>query len=287
MADCSGVISQLLIYPVKSCAGIAISETKLTPTGLAMDREWMIVDQHGQFLTQRQCPHMVWITPSLSDRALTLSAPQTPSVSIDLNFRGKPVQVTVWRDTLTADDMGDEVAQWLDHFLAIPGKQFRLVRFSPQARRLSAHEWTRGLDAPNKFSDGFAVLIVTQDALDELNAKLVERGHAPVGMQRFRPNIVIEGLEAHAEDHLERLTVQTVAGPIELDLVKPCPRCPIPDIDPFTASSSPEVSQTLGQYRSLDQMDGAICFGMNAIVRGGVGYTLHAGQAFIADYKFE
>ena len=287
MADCSGVISQLLIYPVKSCAGVAISEAKLTPTGLAMDREWMIVDQHGQFLTQRQCPHMVWITPSLSEHALTLSAPQTSSVSMDLNFRGKQIEVTVWRDTLIANDMGDEVARWLDNFLAIPGKQFRLVRFSPQAQRLSAHDWTRGLDAPNKFSDGFAVLIVTQEALDELNAKLVKLGHTPVSMLRFRPNIVIEGLEAHAEDHLERFTVQTAAGPIELDLVKPCPRCPIPDIDPFTASSSPEVSQALAQYRRLDQMEGAICFGMNAIVRSGADFTLHTGQAFEADYSIE
>lgn len=287
MPDCSGVISQLYIYPVKSCAGIEISSSQLTSTGLSMDREWMIVDQHGQFLTQRQCPHMVWIQPALSERTLSLSAPHAPEVQIDLDFRGKPIEVTVWRDTLIADDMGDEVAQWLDNFLAIPGKQFRLVRFSLRAQRLSARDDTGGQDAANKFSDGFAILIVTQAALDELNAKLLERGHAPVSMLRFRPNIVIEGLDAHTEDHLEHFTVQTVAGLIELDLVKPCSRCPIPDIDPYTATASPQVSQTLSQYRSLPQMDGAICFGMNAIVRAGIGQPIHAGQPFEANYKFE
>lgn len=285
MSDCSGVISQLFIYPVKSCAGIEVNAATLQQTGLEMDREWMIVDQHGQFLTQRQCPHMVWITPSLSPDALTLSAPDCEPVRIALDFRGRTLDVTVWRDTVVGDDMGDHVAKWLDEFLAIPGKQFRLVRFSKNTQRLSAREWTRGVDAPNMFSDGFALLVVTQGALDTLNGQLAEQGHDPVSMLRFRPNIVIEGLEAHAEDHLAHLTLQTIAGPVVLDLVKPCPRCPIPDIDPFTASSSPEVSQTLAKYRALEAMKGAVCFGMNAIVRSGTGHILHTGQAFEADYR--
>lgn len=285
MADCSGIISQLFIYPVKSCAGIEINETHLTPTGLAFDREWMIVDQNGQFLTQRQCPHMVWIAPALSRQALTLSAPNHASISVPLDYRGKSIEVTVWRDTLFADDMGDEVAQWLDAFLAIPGKHFRLVRFSPDSQRLSAPEWTLGKDAPNKFSDGFALLIVTQKALDELNTRLKEQGYDAVGMDRFRPNLVLEDLDAHTEDHLARMTIQTAAGPIELDLVKPCPRCPIPDIDPHTASTSPEVGQTLADYRKLDAVNGAICFGMNAIVLSGDGRMLHIGQPFEADFR--
>ncbi|HBI82127.1 MOSC domain-containing protein [Orrella sp. NBD-18] len=285
MADCAGVISQLFIYPVKSCAGIEINASQLTPTGLAMDREWMIVDQDGQFLTQRQCPHMVWITPSLSDRALTLSAPNSPSVSVALDYRGQAMQVTVWRDTLCADDMGDEVANWLDSFLAIPGKRFRLVRFSTRARRLSAPEWTQGVEAPNKFSDGFALLVVTQRALDELNERLVLAGHPSVGMSRFRPNLVIESMDAHAEDHIAQIAIQTAGGTVTLDLVKPCPRCAIPDIDPYSASSSPEVNQTLSDYRRLDLLDGAICFGMNAVVRHGNELTLHVGLPVEANYK--
>lgn len=284
MADCTGVITQLFTYPVKSCAGIELNQTMLTPTGLAMDREWMIVDQDGLFLTQRQIPHMVWITPSLTADALILNAPDQPTVTIPFNATGPLRPVTVWRDTLMAHDMGEEVSLWLNRYLGVPGKKFSLVRFSAQSKRISAAQWTRGIEAENMFSDGFAILVVTQRALDELNTKLVSQGHDPVSMLRFRPNMVIEGLDAHTEDDLSTITIPTANGTIRLDMVKPCPRCPIPDIDPFTAQSTPEVSQTLQRYRALPRMDGAICFGMNAVVRAGAGAMLHNGQAFEADY---
>ena len=284
MSDCIGVISQLFIYPVKSCAGIEVSEARITPTGLERDREWMIIDQDGQFLTQRQIPHMVWITPSLTEDALILNAPQQPAISIPFAQRGKSLTVTVWRDTLAADDMGDAVAAWLDHYLAVPGKQFRLVRFATNARRVSAVQWTQGVEYPNMFSDGFAALVVTQQALDELNDRLVAAGHEVVSMLRFRPNIVIEGLDAHTEDDLQSLRIHTASGLIEISMAKPCPRCPIPDIDPFTALSSPEVGHTLQTYRALPKMQGAICFGMNAIVQSGMGRALHSGQPLEADY---
>jgi uncharacterized protein YcbX len=284
MADCSGVITQLFIYPVKSCAGIELNQSTLTPAGLKMDREWMIVDQDGMFLTQRQIPHMVWITPSLSPDALILNAPDQPAISIPFNTAGTLRPVTVWRDTLMAQDMGDEVSQWLNRYLGVPGKKFSLVRFSDQSKRISATQWTQGIEASNMFSDGFAILVVTQRALDELNAKLVSQGLDPVGMLRFRPNIVIEGLDAHTEDDLKTITIPTASGEIRLDMVKPCTRCAIPDIDPFTAQLSSDVSQTLQSYRALPRMDGAICFGMNAIVQAGSGAVLHNGQVFEADF---
>lgn len=284
MADCTGVITQLFIYPVKSCAGIELNQSILTPSGLAMDREWMIVDQDGMFLTQRQIPHMVWITPRLSDEALILNAPDQPAISIPFNTTGTLRPVTVWRDTFMAQDMGEEVGQWLDRYLGVPGKKFSLVRFSAQSKRISATQWTPGIEAPNMFSDGFAILVVTQRALDALNAKLVSQGLDPVSMLRFRPNIVVEGLDAHTEDDLKTITIPIAGGTVSLDMVKPCTRCAIPDIDPFTAQSSPEVSQTLQSYRALPSMQGAICFGMNAIVRAGTGAIIHNGQAFEADY---
>lgn len=287
MADCTGVIRQLFIYPIKSCAGIEVTRAQLTATGLSMDREWMIVDQDGLFLTQRQSPHMVWITPSLTDSALTLSAPGMPPISIALELLSTPKTVTVWRDTLIGDDQGDAVAQWLDTYLAVPGKQYRLVRFSKAARRLSALDWTKGVEAVNKFSDGFAVLVVTQSALDELNARLLAQGHEAVSMLRFRPNIVLDHLEAHTEDHLDALSIETSQGTAELHLVKPCPRCAIPDINPHTAISSPEVNDTLRAYRTLARVDGAICFGMNGIVHAGAGQTLAVGQQAEGDYSFD
>ena len=284
MSDCNGVITQLFIYPIKSCAGIEVNAARMTPTGLQWDREWMIVDQHGMFLTQRQIPHMVWITPSLTEDALILNAPAQPEIRIPLNQRGKALEVTVWRDTLLADDMGDAVAHWLDGYLDVPGKNYRLVRFAADGHRISATQWTGEVQAPNKFSDGFAVQVVTQQALDDLNARLTATGHEPVGMLRFRPNIVIEGLDAHTEDDLSNMTVHAAGGLVSLDLCKPCPRCPIPDIDPFTAQSTPSVSDALKTYRMLPKMDGAICFGMNAVIRGGVGQLIHTGEPFEADY---
>jgi hypothetical protein len=284
MSDCKGVISQMFIYPIKSCAGIEISESPLRDTGLLHDREWMIVDQEGQFLTQRQIPHMVWITPRLTAEALYLSAPDHKEVRVALDVVGTPKQVTVWRDTLRGDDMGDEVAAWLDAFLSVPGKQFRLIRFSSQAIRLSAKEWTGDLKAPNMFSDGFALLVVTQRALEVLNERLAAEGFEAVDMLRFRPNLVLEGLDAHIEDELSHLLLHTASGMIDLQLVKPCGRCPIPNIDPYTATSAPEVMDALSAYRRLDRMHDAVCFGMNAIVRSGAGQTLRVGQPFEADF---
>jgi len=287
MSDCAGVIAQLFIYPIKSCAGIEVTQAQLTATGLSMDREWMIVDQDGMFLTQRQVAHMVWIKPALSSTALTLSAPGFESVSIPLTLPSAPKQVTVWRDTLLGDDQGDAVAQWLDAYLAVPGKHYRLIRFSKQARRLSALDWTKGVEAVNKFSDGFAVQVVTQSALDELNTRLIEQGHEAVSMSRFRPNIVLDRLEAHTEDHLGELTIHTTQGSAQLHMVKPCPRCAIPDINPETAISSPEVNDTLRPYRTLARVNGAICFGMNGIVHAGVGQTLAVGQQAEGNFSFD
>ncbi len=287
MADCTGIITQLFIYPIKSCAGIEVTQAQLTATGLSMDREWLIVDQDGMFLTQRQISHMVWITPALTSSALTLSAPGVAPISIPLELPTTPKQITVWRDTLLGDDQGEAAAQWLDAYLAVPGKHYRLIRFSKQARRLSALDWTKGVEAVNKFSDGFAVQVVTQSALDELNTRLRTQGHEAVSMSRFRPNIVLAQLEAHTEDHLGELTIQTNQGSAQLHLVKPCPRCAIPDINPETAISSPEVNDTLRPYRKLARVDGAICFGMNGIVHAGVGQTLAVGQQAEGTYAFE
>jgi uncharacterized protein YcbX len=267
---------------VKSCAGIEVSEAILYNTGLSYDREWMIVDQDGAFVTQRQIPHMVWILPRLTADALYLSAPEHAEVRIALSTAGTSRQVTVWRDTLIGDDMGDEVAAWLDAFLAVPGKQYRLIRFSPTSSRISQREWTGDTVAHNMFSDGFALLVVTQHALEVLNERLMEHGHGPVDMLRFRPNLVLEGLDAHAEDELANMMLHTASGLIDLKLVKPCGRCPIPNIDPYTATSSPEVMETLAAYRRLSRMHDAICFGMNGIVLTGEGQMIRVGQPFEA-----
>ncbi len=286
MTGASGVITQIFIYPVKSCAALCVERTQVKATGLAYDRDWMIVDQDGLFLTQRQVPHLCWVSPTIDDHALTLDAPGVGSLRVPLDAEGDPRQVKVWRDTIEAIDMGREAQQWLDEYLQIPGKQFSLVRYSDRVVRTSDLAWTQGTPYPNHFSDGFAINVLSQRAMVELNERLAEQGHDPVDVLRFRPNLVLEGLDPHEEDHLEVMRIDTTAGEIDIALVKPCPRCPIPNIDPQTAISSPEVSNVLSRYRTVAKMDGAVCFGMNGVVKAGAGQTIHVGHPFTASYRW-
>jgi len=143
------------------------------------------------------------------------------------------------------------------------------------------------VEALNQFSDGFPLLVASEGSLAELNARLVAAGHEAVGIERFRPNIVLAGIEAHDEDRVETLEIRTDEGDVSLRPVKPCARCPIPDIDPATGLSSPEVGDTLRSYRADPRVDGAITFGMNAIVLDGVERALRVGQRVGANLRFE
>jgi uncharacterized protein YcbX len=215
---------------------------------------------------------------------MVLRAPGMLALHIALDAVEEPVRVRVWDDEVAAYDMGAVAAQWFSDFL---GQKLRLVRFDPEHKRLSSMAWTGGIEAQNQFSDGFAVLVTSEASLQGLNERLLAAGHGAVGIERFRPNIVLAGLDAHDEDRLDVLEIGTVQGVARLKMVKPCPRCPIPDIDPATAISSPEVSDTLQAYRRNERVKGAITFGMNAIVIDGIDYALRAGQATGAEYRFD
>ena len=131
------------------------------------------------------------------------------------------------------------------------------------------------------------LLVASEGSLAELNARLVAAGHEAVGIERFRPNVVLAGMEAHDEDRVDTLHITTAEGEVSLRPVKPCARCPIPDIDPATGTSSPEVGDMLRTYRSDPRVDGAITFGMNAIVLQGVEHALRVGQPVGANLRFE
>ncbi|MFN4117466.1 MOSC domain-containing protein [Acidovorax sp.] len=283
-SDLTGTIARLFVYPVKSCAGIEVQEALLTETGLDLDRAWMVVDDKGVFVTQRDLPRMALIRPQLKTDELVLRAPGMLVLHIAIDAVEAPATVTVWRDTVPAWDMGAVAAQWFTDFL---GQPCRLVRFDPEHRRLSSLDWTGGLEAPNQFSDGFPVLVASEASMDDLNTRLAAQGHEAVGIERFRPNVVLAGVEAHDEDRVDRVRIDTGADEACLQLVKPCARCPIPDIDPATAETHPAVGDTLRQYRHDKRLGGAITFGMNAIVRQGAGQMLRVGQRVAADLRFE
>ena len=287
--DLQATIARLFVYPIKSCAGVELPEALLTETGLEFDRAWMVVDAEGEFVTQRELPRMALLRPQMKHSEMVLRAPGMLALHIAFDRVEQPVRVRVWQDEVAAYDMGDIAAQWFSDFLSQPGRprKLRLVRFDPEHKRLSSLKWTGGVEAQNQFSDGYPLLVASEGSLAELNARLAAQGHAAVGMERFRPNIVLAGLEAHDEDRVELLHVRTDEGEARLQPVKPCSRCPIPDIDPATAESSPEVGDLLRTYRADPRVDGAITFGMNAIVLQGIEHMLRRGQPVGANLRFE
>jgi uncharacterized protein YcbX len=287
--DLQATIARLFVYPIKSCAGVELPEALLTETGLEFDRAWMVVDEEGEFLSQRELPRMALVRPQMKHSEMVLRAPGMLALHIAFDRVEQPVRVRVWDDEVAAYDMGDIAAQWFSDFLSAPGRprRLRLVRFDPEHKRLSSLKWTGGVEAPNQFADGYPLLVASEGSLAELNARLAAAGHAAVGIERFRPNIVLAGIEAHDEDRVEMLHVHTAEGEARLQPVKPCARCPIPDIDPATAQSSPEVGDTLRTYRQDARVDGAITFGMNCIVREGIDHLLKVGQPVAANYRFD
>lgn len=287
--DLQATIARLFVYPVKSCAGVELPEALLTETGLEFDRAWMVVDAHGEFVTQRELPRMALIRPQMKHLEMVLRAPGMLALHIAFDRVEGPVRVKVWNDEVAAYDMGDIAAQWFSDFLSEPGRprRLRLVRFDPEQKRLSSLQWTGGVEAQNQFADGYAVLVASEASLAELNDKLVAAGHGAVGIERFRPNIVLAGIEAQDEDRVDTLHIATAEGEAQLRPVKPCARCPIPDIDPQTAVRSPEVGDMLRSYRANARVDGAISFGMNAIVLQGVEHLLKVGQPVAANYRFD
>jgi uncharacterized protein YcbX len=260
-------ITGLHIYPVKSCRGISLPTAELSGRGLAHDREWMVVDEDGLFITQRALPHMALIETALTLDTLRLCAPGQPNVlELPLAVRALPrCRVRVWNDDCDALDEGPAAAEWLSAFL---GKAVRLVRFDSAHRRLSSHEWTQGVDAENRFSDAFPVLVIGEESLDDLNSRL----DAPLPMNRFRPNIVIRGLGPHGEDRCSMLR----GGDFDIRLVKPCVRCSITTTDQVTAAVGKEPLRTLAAYRRDETVNG-VTFGMNGIVTARPGTLLRVG----------
>lgn len=273
------ILTELTLYPIKSCAGIALREATLTTAGLMSDhiydREWMVVDAQGEFLTQREHSKMALITPRLKADTLELRAPGMLRLEIPLDLadpdEAPTLNVRVWNDTVKAYDCDDTTAAWFSNAI---GVACRLVRFHPNAKRVANTTWTNGIEAPTLFSDGFPMLVISQASLDDLNQKLTAQGRDALPMNRFRPNIVINGVEAFEEDFAATFTI----GSAVLKPVKPCPRCSVPSVDQATGTIGPNPLHILQTYRANPKVDGGITFGMNTILLEGEGQVLRVGQ---------
>jgi len=260
-------VSELAIYPVKSCGQVSVDNINADNFGLHMDRRWMLVDEKGLFLSQRKLPRMCLIQPLLLKGGLRLQAPKMDALEVEINIEGILCEVKVWGDICQAQDCGDKAANWFSTFLET---KCRLVYFPEATVRQVDPGYAKPGDT-TAFSDGFPFLLISGASLEDLNHRMQQQDpEQPIlEMQRFRPNIVVSGCDAFAEDAWSRIQI----GETILRLVKPCSRCVIPSIDPMTGHRGEEPIRTLKSYRRgvCGQKDSKLYFGQNVIAES-IGY---------------
>lgn len=265
-------IRSLHVYPVKSCRGIDLARAQLGARGLAADRQWMVVDARDRFLTQRTHPQLATISVQLSNGQLRLSADGRPPFVLADEADGAPNPttraVTVWNDSVAAQDCGDAAAAW---FTGVLGTPARLVRAIESTQRQPAERWRGAVHAPLNFPDGFPLLVCNSASLADLAARLPQPATLP--MNRFRPNVVIDGLPAWREDDVLELGTAEAT----LRLVKPCTRCVVTTRDQQTGSAGSDPLPVLRRMRYDRELKG-VTFGWNAVIAAGVGATLEVGQ---------
>lgn len=260
-------VTSLFVYPVKSARGIAKSRVQIAATGFEWDRHWMIVDGKGRFVTQRTHPQLARIVPEIAANSLDLSAPGLPLLRVPLEPIGAEVPVEVWDYPCMALDQGKEAQDWVSQAV---GQPVRLVRVAPSMPRVASAKYAGPTPAPLAFADGYPVLVCNQASLADLNERLPE----PIPMERFRPNLVLEGLPPFAEDRITALRI----GEVNLRLVKPCTRCIIPSTDQRTGERSTDPTPALRKFR-FDRTLRGVTFGENAVVDLGVGDSIELGAA--------
>lgn len=247
-------LSQLYIHPVKSMRGLALSHAKLATSGLAFDRIFMITEPDGTFITARQYPQMVLFTPAIQHDGLYLSAPDGSSAAVRFaDFEPTPAATEVWGNHFTALVAPDEINSWLSGFFSRP-VQLRWVGEQP-TRRVKRFE-----EVPLSFADGFPFLLTNEASLRDLQ----NRCPASVKMIQFRPNLVVTGAEAWAEDSWQVVRI----GGVTFDVAKPCSRCIFTTVSPERGRKHPggEPLKTLQGFRTA-QDNGAVDFGQNLIAR--------------------
>jgi hypothetical protein len=246
-------------YPVKSCRGHRLTQAVVEPWGLAGDRRWMIVDGDGRFVTAREHSRLVLVTPTLRGDVIRLAAPGMPDLVVPVPDPGHTglAPVRVWSSQLDAAMAIDEAGQWLSK---VAGMEVRLVYLDDPTRRATNPDYSKDGDVVS-FADGYPLLLTSEESLERLNEWIADGKHTaegPLPMTRFRPNVVVAGAAAFAEDgwHLVRI------GDVRFRVAKPCGRCVLTTVDPDTAVKGKEPLATLARHR---RWDGNVWFGVNLI----------------------
>lgn len=245
-------VAELWIYPVKSCGGIALQHVEVTPQGFKGDRQWMIVDAQGKFLTQRDYPQLARVQPQLTSTELTLTFDNFTPLKLPVQQSGKWRSVTIWRDQTRAIDQGREASQWFSEVLQMP---CYLVRQSSEYHRPINPKYALWDNQSVSFADGYPILLTNTASLELLNQKLAE----PVPMNRFRANLVIAAEIPFVEDDWQQITINNTV----FVTAKPCERCLITTTDQRTGRRHPdqEPLRTLRTFRY--QPERGILFGIN------------------------
>lgn len=245
-------LSSLTIYPIKSLGGIEVETALLTRRGLQYDRRWMLVDGTGRFLSQRELPAMALLQPLIQDDQLLVKDRRDRQASLDLPLRPAPngavVEVQIFDDTCLALEVSPAANRWFSQAL---GMECRLVYMPDHSYRLVDPNYAGPNDVVS-FADGFPLLLTSQESLADLNQRLPN----PVPMTRFRPNLVLEGSPAWAEDHWTSFGL----GAAQFYHTKPCGRCQVIGIDQNSAQTGPEPLRTLGTFR---RNNNKVLFGLN------------------------
>ena len=252
--DATGVnryLRGLYHYPIKSCRGTSLTEAVVGVGGIAADRHWMVVDAAGNFLSQRELPRLALILPRLGAGTLEATAPDAPPLTLARGRPGARIAVTVWGDRCMAMDEGDEAADWFTTFL---GVRCRLVCMPDDEVRRVDRTYA-GPDDQVGFADGFSFLLTSRASLNELNGRL----DTPLPMNRFRPNIVIDGVTPFEEDGWRRIRIDGITFAV----AKPCARCAITTTDQDTAQRSKEPLRTLATFRHVAGK--GVMFGQNLV----------------------
>ncbi len=260
-------IAELYIFPVKSLAGIAVNSAELSRFGLKNDRRWMIVDDKGRFLSQREMAKMATIKAALDDGQLSLSYEGQSITVPKVDKHAQSIEVSIWKDTLIAQHVDHSVDKWLSDVLDV---SCRLVYMNREAKRQVDTDYAK-IGQYVSFADGFPMLVISQASINDLNKRL----DTPVNINRFRPNLVVTGTQAFAEDNWQALSINGT----ELLAVKKCSRCIVPSINQQTGQK--DQVKMLAVLNSYRKENNKVMFGQNLVyksVEKALGHTISCGD---------
>jgi uncharacterized protein len=244
-------LTSLYVYPIKSAGGFTAPSWPIDACGLEYDRRWMVVDRSSRAITQREQPRLALVRTQIADGALRVTAPGMRPLELSLDPSPAVVATaTVWDDSCDAQWLGEGPSSW---FATLLGISCSLVYMPETTRRSVDPDYAPDAERVS-FADAFPFLLLSEESLAALNERLPR----PVPMDRFRPNLVVAGGEAHVEDTLSRFRI----GAVELEAVKPCDRCVLTTTDQATGERGPEPLRTLATYRKVGSK---VLFGQNVV----------------------